>query len=130
MKRKHIILIVLVLVFTGGMLSLLLLHRSVEPNKPKGETFCLSEYQWEIQTYSIEQNVGEVKGKNVAIKIAKSLWLEKYGVDLPEKKIKVAYDTEEECWHVYSTPSPNTLGSVLHVIIQKNGNLLAVWIDD
>ena len=68
--------------------------------------------------------------ENVAIKNAKSLWLKKYNIDIPEKKIKVAYDSREECWHVYGTLSPNNLGGVLHAIMQKNGDLLAVWIDD
>jgi len=131
MKTKLIILFVLFLVFIGGWLSLLfLLYRTVEPNLPKGETFCLTKYQWEIQTFSTEQSVGEVDNKNIAIKKAKSLWLEKYSVEIPEKKIKVAYDTKEECWHVYGTLSPNALGGVLHAIIRKNGDLLAIWIDD
>ena len=49
---------------------------------------------------------------------------------LPKTKIEVAYDSKEECWHVYSTQSPNVLGGVLHTIIQKNGEVLAVWSDD
>ncbi len=109
---------------------LFLLHRPVEPNTPKVETFSLTKYQWEIQTFSTKQNIGEVNDINVAIKNAKSLWLEKYGVDIPKNMIKGAYDTKEECWHVYGTLSPNALGGVLHAIIRKNGDLLAVWIDD
>ena len=131
MKRKHVIWVVLVLVCIGGLLGMLfLLHRPVRSSTPKVEAFCLTEYQWEIQTFSTEQNVGEVNDKDVAIKNAKTLWLEKYGANIPEKKIEVAYDTKEECWHVYGTLSPNTLGGVLHAVIRKNGDLLAVWIDD
>lgn len=106
------------------------MYRPVILNTPKVETFCLTKYQWEIQTFSTEQNIGEVNDKNVAIKNAKSLWLKKYGVEISEKKIEVAYDTKEECWHVYGMLSSNTLGGVLHALIRKNGDLLAVWIDD
>lgn len=109
---------------------LFLLHRPEESTTPKVETFCLTKYQWEIQTFSTDQNIGEVNDKNVAIKNAKSLWFEKYSVDIPERKIEVAYDSKEECWHVYGALSPNTLGGVLHAIIQKNGDVLAVWSDD
>lgn len=131
MKRKNVFLIVIIVVFIGGLLSLLfLLNRPVEPDTSKGETFSITEYQWEIQTFSTEQNVGEVNEKNIAIKNSKLLWLEKYDVDIPEKNIKVACDTKEECWHVYGTLTPNALGGVLHAIIRKNGDLLAVWIDD
>lgn len=131
MKKIHVTLIVIVLVSIGGLLSLLfLLHEPEEFNTPKVKTFCLTEYQWEIQTFSTDRNVGEVNDKNIAIKNAKSLWLEKYSVDIPKTKIEVAYDSKEECWHVYSTQSPNVLGGVLHTIIQKNGEVLAVWSDD
>ena len=130
MKRKHVILIIFILICIGGLLSVtFLFHRLEESNIPQIETFCLTEYQWEIQTFSTDQNVGEVNEKNVAIEKAKALWLEKYNVDIPEKKVKVAYDPKEECWHVYSTLSPNALGGVLHAIIQKSGDLV-VWSED
>lgn len=130
-KRKHVVLIVLILALIGGLISLLFLfNKSVKPATPEVETFCLTQFQWEIQTFSTEQNIGEVDDKNIAIKNSKSLWLEKYSVDIPEKNIKVGYDTKEECWHVYSVPPPNVLGGVVHTIIRKNGDLLAVWIDD
>ena len=83
MTRKHGVLIVLVLVCIGGLLSLLFLaHGSEESNTSKVETFCLTKYQWEIQTFSEDQNVGEVNDENVAIKNAKSLWLKKYNVGM------------------------------------------------
>ena len=83
MTRKHVVLIVLVLVCIGGLLSLLFLaHGSEESNTSKVETFCLTKYQWEIQTFSEDQNVGEVNDENVAIKNAKSLWLKKYNIEI------------------------------------------------
>lgn len=131
MKKIHATLIVIVLVCIGGLLSLLfLLHGPEEFKTQKVKTFCLTEFQWEIQTFSTDQNIGEVNDKNIAIKNAKSLWLEKYSVDIPKTKIEVAYDSKEECWHVYSMQSPNVLGGVLHSIIRKNGEVLAVWSDD
>lgn len=102
------VLIVIVLVCIGGLLSLLfLLHGPEEFNTVKVKTFYLTEYQWEIQTFSTDQNVGEVTDQSIAIKNAKSLWLEKYSVDIPKRKIEIAYDSKEECWHVYSTQSSN-----------------------
>ena len=127
MKKIYVIVIVIVLVFMGGLLSLLFLfHGPEEFNTLKVKTFSLTEYQWETQTCSTEQNVGEVSDQNIAIEKAKSLWLEKYSVDIPKRKIEVAYDSKEECWHVYSTQSSNMLGGILHTIIHKNGDILAV----
>lgn len=131
MKKKHVILIVIVVVCIGGLLSLLfLLHGAEVFNTVKVKSFSLTQYQWEIQTFSTEQNVGEVTDQSIAIKDAKSLWLEKYSVDIPKRKIEVAYDSNEECWHVYSTQQSNMVGGVLHAIIHKNGDVLAVWSDD
>jgi len=129
--KKYVVLITLVLVFVGGLASLLfLLLNTKDPNTSKVEPFCLTEYQWEIQTFSADQNVGEVNDKNIAIKTAQWLWSEKYSVDISEKKIEVFYDAKEECWHVYGSQSPDMLGGALHAIVRKNGDLIAVWIDD
>lgn len=131
MKRKYVILLILALAVIGGALSILfLLQNQKESNVPDVGIFDLTKYQWEIQTFSTDKNVGEINKKNVAINHAKLLWLEKYNIDIHEKKIEVDFDPKEECWHIQSTSSPNTLGGVLHAIIQKNGDVLAVWIDD
>lgn len=116
---------------------LLLLQKSKEFKSHDVEIFDLTEYQWEIKTFPLDKNVGQVDDKNVAIEKAKSLLLEKYGIDngqlynsINGRKIEVAYDFKEECWHVYGTLPPNTLGGVPHCIIRKSGEVLAVWIDD
>lgn len=116
---------------------LFLLQKSKESKAPDVGIFDLTEYQWEIKTFPLDRNVGQVDDKNVAIEKAKSLWLEKYGIDngqlynfINGRKIEVAYDFKEECWHIYGTLPPNTLGGVPHSIIRKSGEVLAVWIDD
>ena len=96
MTRKHVVLIVLVLVCIGGLLSLLFLaHGSEESNTSKVETFCLTKYQWEIQTFSEDQNVGEVNDENVAIKNAKSLWLKNIILTSLKKKLKLLMTQEK-----------------------------------
>ena len=46
------------------------------------------------------------------------------------RKIEVAYDLTEECWHIYGTLPKKTLGGVPHANIRKNGEVIAVWQDD
>lgn len=131
---------IIVLGITGVILTviggLIIIFSNVK-NQPYVGEFSLAEYQWEIETFSLDKNVGQVDDKNVAIEKAKSLWLEKYGIDngqqynfISGRKIEVSYDFKEECWHIYGTLQPNTLGGVPHSIIRKSGEVLAVWIDD
>lgn len=131
MKNK-ILIISLIALFAIGCVVVIVfaVNRLLDTTQSDVGEFSVSEYEWEIENFSVDQNVGEVNDKNVAIKNAKSLWLEKYSIDIHEKKIEVAYDSKEECWHIYGTLSPNALGGVLHAIIQKEGDVLAVWIDD
>lgn len=127
-----------VLTVIGGLSSMLfLLQKSKVSKAPDVGIFDLTEYQWEIKTFPLDKNIGQVDDKNVAIEKAKSLWLEKYGIDngqlynfINGRKIEVAYDFKEECWHIYGTLPQNTLGGVPHAIIRKSGEVLAVWIDD
>lgn len=137
MESKRIILImVIVLVVIGVLLSMtFLLQKQKESKELEVGIFDLTKYKWEIDNYPIDKNVGQVDDKNVAVEKAKSLWLEKSYIDNDQmyrfvKEIKVAYDSEEECWHIYGIVSQNTLGGVLHSIIRKNGEVIAVWIED
>ena len=131
MKKNIIILISSIIVFILCMLILIFLWHSAKKNNTQivGE-FSLTDYQWEIQTFSTEQNVGYVKDKTYAINSAKQLWLEKYNIDISNKKIRVSFDSIESCWHVYTIQSPNVVGGVFHAIIHENGDVLAVWPED
>lgn len=64
MKKNIIILISSIIVFILCMLILIFLWHSAKKNNTQivGE-FSLTDYQWEIQTFSTEQNVGYVKDK-------------------------------------------------------------------
>ncbi len=88
--------------------------------------FNLSQYQWELETFPSNSNIGQIKDANDAIKKAESLWSGKYDTSTCEG-IEIAYDSQNECWHVKSVSSPNVLGGVLHVIVHNNGDVLAVW---
>lgn len=93
----------------------------------------ISNYEWEIENFPYDGNVGPVPDAKTAIVRAKELWLEKYGVingnsydpthGLP---VSVAYDAENDCWVVSGTLPKNTLGSVPFAIIQGDGTVLAM----
>ena len=99
--------------------------------------FDLTNFQWEIETFPSDKNVGQVDNANTAIEKAKELWIEKYSVvagqpnnPINEKPIKVYFDEKNGCWYVHGTLSRNQVGGVPHAIIQKDGKVVAVWHDD
>lgn len=118
----------------------------LQKNKePEVGVFVLTEYQWEIEHYPLDKNVGQVDDKYAAIEKAMPLWLEwseKYGFDdgqtyqdiyekfIKRREFEVAYDSKEKCWHIYGTFQPNTFGGIPHSIIRENGEVIAVWVDE
>ena len=104
--------------------------------EPVVKDFNIEEYHWEIETFQSDKNVGKVNDSNTAIAQAKELWIEKYGTinGIPYdptrgRKVNVFFDDSNDCWLIKGTLPPNTKGSVPCAIIQKNGEVLAVWMD-
>ena len=97
---------------------------------PEVGEFSMDEYEWEIENYRTEGNVGAATDADSAIASAKALWLEKYDVNIRNNKIEVAYDSAEECWHIRGIISSDMLGGGYDAIIQKNGDVIAVWVED
>ena len=104
---------------------------------PNVEEFSLSSYQWEIENFPSDKNVGQVDDANTAIEKAQELWLEKYSIvngqtynPINGRKIEVSYDSENDCWHINGTLPPKSGGGVPHAIIQRDGKVTAVWHDD
>ena len=136
MKRKHIILCILVFVI-GGLLYLIPTLQEIHANAQRKEDFSLTgflqRYDW-IDIGLENKNVGEVNSKKDAIEKAKALWQEKYpeycDSRVNKKSIKVGYDDDEECWHIYAIQPRGMVGGMLHAFIEKDGDVLAVWVDD
>ena len=130
--KKILILIVigLTVIIVGGAMVLLF-----NSNKQTivGE-FDVAKYQWEIENFPSEKNVGQVNNVNTAIEKAKELWIEKYSTvngqpydPIKGREIEVFFDNNNDCWLIKTTLPPNTKGSVPCAIIRKNGMVIAVW---
>lgn len=128
MKKKLMLFVSLFLVVIGGLITMFFLFQ--KPTEPNIGIFNLTAYEWEIQNFSTTYNVGKVDDIGVATEKAMSLWLENYNLNITSENLQVEYDPQEECWHIYSIASPNTLGGVSHAIIRQNGDVVAVWLDD
>ena len=119
-------LIVIVVII---LITLFLFKKSNYDNLNVG-TFSLIEYEWEISNYQSNINVGKLSNKVLAIEKTKSLWNKKYNIDTDKLQIKISFDSEENCWHIYNITPSNTLGGVYHAIIRMNGDVIAIWVDD
>lgn len=132
MKNKIIILVAisLVLVVIGGAIFMLFSSKK----QPDVGEFDLTKYQWEIENFPSDKNVGQVNDSNTAIEKAKELWIERFNTvggkpynPINGRKIEVSYDFEKECWHINGTLPSNVDGAVPQGLIQKDGKVLAIW---
>lgn len=133
MKKKTIIILITVALVLLGVMIMMLINLN---KSSKISEFDLSNYKWEIETFQSDKNVGKVNDSNTAIAQAKELWIEKYGTinGIPYdpthgRKVNVYFDYSNDCWLIRGTLPPNTKGSVPSAIIQKDGTVLAVWMD-
>lgn len=132
MKNKIIFSIVIVFTLTviGGVM-IIIFHSDKHPSIRE---FDVAKYQWEIENFSFQKNVGQVNDVNTVIEKAKELWIEKYGTvngqpydPIKGRGIEALFDKNNDCWLVKIALLPDTKGSTPHAIIQKDGMVLAVW---
>ena len=130
--KKIFVLVVIIFILTviGG--AIIILFHSNKHHSIK--EFDVLEYQWEIENFSFEKNVGQIDDADTAIEKAKDLWSENYSTvnnqpydPIKKRKIEVFFDQHNDCWLVKTTLPSNTKGAVPHTIIEKDGTVLAVW---
>lgn len=143
MKKKAIILIIILVILSilGGLMIMLSSPQKAQNTQEQltievGK-FDLSEFQWDVDTFPSDKNIGSVDDYSVAIDKAKELWVEEYSMlggqaynPINGETIKVRFDEKNDCWLVYGTLPENAVGGVPHVIVKKDGNVIAVWCDD
>ena len=94
------------------------------------KNFELNEYQWVIDTFPSEKNVGSITDANDAIQKAQVIWIEIYGEDVKEQKpYQVSYDDQNAVWLVEGTlKGRRQKGGVAKILIEgQSGDVLAVW---
>ena len=125
----HIIVICILLYAIYGCL-----HVSDPPEiHPVTLDFSVSDYQQIIQENPAGQNIGNVSDRETAIKIARELWIEKYGIKNNDPtngwEPIVYFDEASNCWLItLSLPETVKKASVPSAIVEKDGTVLAVWL--
>jgi len=134
MKKKTLIFIVIGLTLAVTVAVIVMLFYSNKKPDLIIREFDASNYQWEIENFPSEENVGQVDDANTAIEKAKELWIEKYSVvngqpydPINGRKCEVYFDHGSDCWLVTITLPSNIKGSTPRAIIKKDGTVIAVW---
>lgn len=131
MKKTMLITLPIMLLFGAGLIVFLDVTMY---DRVVAGSFELSEYQWAVETFPYDRNVGIVENPKTAIEHAKELWIERFSPVngkpyrlANSRKIMVLFDSENECWLISGTLPSYWDGGVPNAIIQKDGKVLAVW---
>jgi len=138
-KKAYAIVLALVVVWTGAVLILSVPYAAKSADKYKvvcAGAFKLAEYQWAVDAFPYDANVGQIESAETAAERALSVWAKAFfGIyNKPyeydkDRAIEVLYDIENDCWFVHGTLPRWFVGGVPNSIIRSDGNVLAVWHD-
>lgn len=124
-KRKRIVLLVLIVaILIGGVCMIIIQNRT-----PNVKGFEFNDYQYYVDSFPSEENVGNIIDAKDAIKKAEKIWIKLYGESIKkEKPYQVFYDEDNGIWLIQGTLRSNMKGGVANILIQnKTGKVLAVW---
>lgn len=112
--------------FIGGILVLITKNKS-----PEIKTFEVSEYQYYIDNFPSEDNLGFISDSKDLLKKVEVIWINKYGERIKDQKpYQVFYDEKNSIWLVQGTLQTNMMGGVANILIDNNtGKVLAIWHD-
>lgn len=124
-KRKRIVLLVLIVaILIGGVCMIIIQNKT-----PNVKGFEFNDYQYYVDNFPSEENVGNIIDAKDAIKKAEKIWIKLYGESIKkEKPYQVFYDENNGIWLIQGTLRSNMKGGVAKILIQnKTGKVLAVW---
>ena len=124
-KRKRIVLLVLIVaILIGGICMIIIQNKT-----PNVKGFEFNDYQYYVDSFPSEENVGNIIDAKDAIKKAEKIWIKLYGESIKkEKPYQVFYDEDNGIWLIQGTLRSNMKGGVANILIQnKTGKVLAVW---
>lgn len=101
----------------------------IQNKTPNVKGFEFNDYQYYVDSFPSEENVGNIIDAKDAIKKAEKIWIKLYGESIKkEKPYQVFYDEDNGIWLIQGTLRSNMKGGVANILIQnKTGKVLAVW---
>ena len=94
-----------------------------------GDSFDVLSFVNEMNRFCCPgKNVGFIGCAQDAVDIAECLWSEVYDYDLEVKKpFMVSFDENNRVWLVSGSLRPNRFGGGPYVLMNMEGNVLAIW---
>ena len=125
-KLFYIFLPVLFMAFIGVILVVIIKNES-----PEIKTFEVSEYQYYIDNFSSEDNLGFISDSKDLLKKVEVIWIKQYGKRIKNQKpYQVFYDEANGIWLVQGTLRSDMMGGVANILVDnETGKVLAVWHD-
>lgn len=123
MVRK-IVLIFILLALVAGVYIII-----IENHLPKVKNFEICNYQYYIDNFPSQENIGPVIDAKDAVNKAEQIWVRLYGDKIKkEKPYEVFLDEKNGIWLVRGSLRSGMMGGVAHLIVEKaSGKVLAVW---
>lgn len=114
---------------------LIILHHNKHYDIVDSGTFDLNDYQWLLDNFPSDKNVGFINDKETAVEKAIELWRSELGTMdgkpyNPLKQVEnivVAFNSEHKCWLIYGELSINVKGAYPTAIIKQNGDVMTVY---
>lgn len=123
MIKKYFLLVSILIILIGGMIMVNIQRKSLNIKK-----FDISDYQYYIENFSLEENVGSIVDSKDAQQKAEKIWIKLYGESTKkEKPYQVFYDENSKVWLVHGSIKPTMKGGAAHILIENTGKVLAVW---
>ena len=125
-RRKYILIVFAAAVLAAGIFVILILNKD---RALEVKSFDSGDYQYYIDNFSSEDDVGSISDAADAVEKAETLWVETYGEQVKEEKpYQVFYDENSDSWLIQGTLRANSVGGVANFLAEgKTGKVLAVW---
>ena len=87
-----------------------------------------------VEVYPWSENIGPIANGEEAVEKAQEIWLRefyaRYNIENPWEdgtQIAVYYDKSSDCWYLTEDLPEDTVGTVAHLIVRSDGEVLALW---
>lgn len=124
MRKRTAFFILIIIVLLGGVCMIIIQNKT-----PNVKAFELNEYQYYIDNFPSDENLGSIVSLNDLLRKVERIWIEKYGEGIKKQKpYQVFYDEINDVWMVQGTLKNALNGGAAKILVDNSsGKILAIW---